>query len=50
MNFYSLSQVTLQDVDFLNIYFIGLSLKYKKNLKCWKFYECKKIGYYKSFF
>ena len=30
--------------------FKDCSLKYKKILKCWKFYEHKKIGCYESFF
>ena len=30
----------------VNDYFIDQLLKYKKILKCWKFYEYKNIGYY----
>ena len=43
-------QVTLWDEDFLKFCFVEQALKYKKNLKCWKFYEYKKIGYYKQQF
>ena len=47
LNFYCLPQVALQNKNVLNL---DSSLKYKKIVKCWKFYEYKKIAYYKSFF
>ena len=50
LNFCCLPQVTPQNKNFLNFFFIDYSLEYKKILKCWKFYEDKNIGCYKNIF
>ena len=50
LNFYCLPQVTQKNKKFLNFYFYRLVLENKNILKCWKFYEYKKIGYYYYFF